>query len=336
MTTKLKICGFLLTLLTPLMMSFLPIITADITYKHEYIGPFYKDDGLRSVSLQYTYNASKTVSSVIDTVTIYQGEKIVGKIRSQTKTKAHSLVKGKTYDIDFSFYPSNVFDDIRGAYFDIEISQTVTGDVIDIKSFHLFLAYENTVNENLLLEDRSYEISGTFTTLSTLRVRKNEVFYFEQIPEYVDTCPMGLLDISLFKFTYLGINSLQNLGGFIEIKNLTNVFYEIGKYENTSNFFPFELVENNGVVSFNMTNNYVDPKTLEMSYYQKTNYIKTNNIYFPYTSFGEIEEVELVFHFNPMGLNRTSFNLKCMYYPTGVLLGDCSNSDYCIVGGLNG
>jgi hypothetical protein len=309
-------------------------VISSVNYANELIGPFYEDDGLREVSLTYTYNSSDFVLEAYEKITIYRGEKVQGLIEYCHSTPLHTLRKGNKYSFSFSFYPTDCFDDIRGAYFDIEIINLMNDTNIDKKSFHLSYAYEDVVNEYFLDEKVRYELEGSFTNLSMLKTLTKEIIDFSNFPFEMSDSPKGVIDTSLFNFKFTSPKSINAMTGTLQITSNTYIFDGIGDIFNRFIFFPFELEQNGTLITFNFTSNYVDPSTLKMSLTPKDGYKKVNNIYIPFSFLNEIEKLEMRIFINDVGLNKTDFDFPLTYYPTRNLIGECFNSDYCLIGGV--
>jgi hypothetical protein len=100
MKFKKIILSISLLLFSPSLLSLTPsIVISSVNYANELIGPFYEDDGLREVSLTYTYNSSDFVLEAYEKITIYRGEKVQGLIEYCHSTPLHTLRKGNKYSM---------------------------------------------------------------------------------------------------------------------------------------------------------------------------------------------------------------------------------------------
>lgn len=313
--------------------TYIPIVVETISYGDEIVGPFYEDDEQRTISLSYTYNSSEFILEAQEKVYVYKSEKIDGNKRTIYSSPLHTLSKGKNYSYSFSFYPTNHFDDIRGAYFTFEIIDTKNNNVLDTRTVHLFLAYEDEVNRELLVDRTKYTLGGTYTVLATNRfISLNEIFDFSEFSFTIDNSPIGVIDTSNFKFTYKCIFPLIYQQCFITLTTNTHMFPEMGGGGFGLVTFPVNLIQNANEVTFDFSSNYVNPQTLYMSNYQKPGYLPSKNIYIPYEYFSELESIHMNVTLIGVGVHRTTFRFESVYYPTNNLIGECHNSDYCIVG----
>lgn len=312
--------------------TFIPIVQEAVSYGMEIIGPFYKDDGARTISLSYTYNSSDFILEAREKVYVYKGEQIDGNKSTIYSSPLHTLVEDNSYSYSFSFYPTKYFDDIRGAYFTFEIIDSKNSEVIHTKTVHLFLAYEDEVNEGLL-DGATYKLGSTYTTLGFGRlISLEEIFDFSEFSFTIDNSPIGVIDTSNFKFTYRCIFPLNYEHCFVTLTTNTHMFPEIGGGGTGLIEFPCNLIQNSTEVTLDFSCNYVNPKTLYMSNYPKDGYVPSKNIYIPYEYFSELESIHMNVTLLSVGVHRTTFRFESVYYPTNNLIGECHNSDYCIVG----
>ena len=329
-----KAIPLLLFLPTLLSFDFIPITQDDVEYGTETIGPFFEDDGLRTVSLSYTYNSSDFILEAREIVYIYKSEKIDANKRQVCYTNLHTLRKGNSYSYSFDFYPTNHFDDIRGAYFEFLVIDTKNGKEIDSKTVHLFLAYEDELNSEYIAKSNYvHSVSGTIACLSTIRlVSTTEIFNFQKFSFSIEDSPMGIIDTSKFVFTYSG-PEFNYKDAYLVFQSSLRIFPEIGGPGMGMIEFPCSLRKVGSDVICDFSCNYVNPKTLAMSHVEKNGYVKAKNIYFAPQYYDDIqEEILMTLYVNQLGINKTSFRLNILYYPTINLVGDCNNSSYCIVG----
>ena len=148
------------------------------------------------------------------------------------------------------------------------------------------------------------------------------------IPSYyhelcIDQLSITCSDYSMAKVTCKDIN--------LVITNRNGVFNDLGG-TSTSLILPLTLEFNGttGKLKFKNTM-YVDPTTLMMSSTKKSGYVATNHLYFPRNEMKYQGEYEFNVLFTNFGINKTSVSSKHTIKALINTLGDCYNSEYCII-----
>ena len=77
---------------------------------------------------------------------------------------------------------------------------------------------------------------------------------------------------------------------------------------------------------------YVNPYTLEMSSFKMQNEVKTNKIYFPVNKKKDFLGEKFNIVVSNCGLNKYNLIFEITYDVFRDLVGNCSNSDFCIKG----
>lgn len=79
---------------------------------------------------------------------------------------------------------------------------------------------------------------------------------------------------------------------------------------------------------------YVEPKQLTMSFVPLPGYKSTKYFYLPVNKMDEIYGMELAFEIKNIGYNKTTIRWNMTYEPTTHKVGNCYDSEYCVVGGV--
>ena len=77
---------------------------------------------------------------------------------------------------------------------------------------------------------------------------------------------------------------------------------------------------------------YVNPTSLEMSLVAKPGFVATPYFYLPKNKCEELLDQTFTIMVEEFGHGKTRFNWDIKYTNNHRLIGDCSNSDYCVVG----
>ena len=116
------------------------------------------------------------------------------------------------------------------------------------------------------------------------------------------------------------------------VNNYESAFSEIsGESENV--VFNLEAVERNNSFTFRLKDDYfVDPLSLKMSTQKNINTsIKTQHIYFPRNEMRNQDKYKCYFVMNDFGIDKCQIIYHFEIMALKNILGDCSNSKYCIV-----
>ena len=172
------------------------------------------------------------------------------------------------------------------------------------------------IMQNKLLNKETYDFTNTNTLLSTTEGNK--------------------VDVSTISFNYIPTDKYQCRNVFLEINDNQNIYPNITKI-NGSNLIriPLTIENNNGELSLKAKSNmYVNTTTLDMSSYRLTNYIETSEFYIPLGFEEKMENNESRIVIEESGFNLNTVYIPLTYFKNTRLFGSCSDSDYCINGGI--
>ncbi len=81
---------------------------------------------------------------------------------------------------------------------------------------------------------------------------------------------------------------------------------------------------------------YVEPSTLKMSLTPKIGYVETKYFYFPINHLDDVLNQKFIFKINQLGTmsSRMNITFECSFNTDVHLIGDCNNSEYCLIGGI--
>ena len=74
---------------------------------------------------------------------------------------------------------------------------------------------------------------------------------------------------------------------------------------------------------------------MNMAYLPLSGYVATDNLYFPINQIDSVQGLNVTFTLRDFGNNKTNLSWTSTYYPTSNIIGQCNNSEYCIVGGVS-
>jgi hypothetical protein len=115
------------------------------------------------------------------------------------------------------------------------------------------------------------------------------------------------------------------------IKTEDNIFKDCGGMNN-GGVFNLRLVEKDDYYTFELANTYyVNPVTHLMSSEPKNGYVQTNNIFFPINDIKNQDKYEAYFAMRNFGIDKDYLIHKFGICAANNLMGDCFNSQYCVV-----
>lgn len=184
------------------------------------------------------------------------------------------------------------------------------------------------VNKKLVLKGTTFQFkSGALRCYDSTFKFSNYVDYF-----YIDR--YYRLTLNQFNFTYEGFHPLTYEEAYFCIEHppecFSHLFNDEGKV-----VIPLEIINSSGTTySFRFKSGlYVNRKTLDMSlYYINSDYVATTYFYLPHNCNEEVLGSRFNFYVNGVDTQEVSFHWYSIYNTDHQLLGDCANSDYCIVG----
>lgn len=95
---------------------------------------------------------------------------------------------------------------------------------------------------------------------------------------------------------------------------------------------PLKIQNKKGIIFAFPDKMYVNPASLSMSLEPKPGYKQTTNFYLPINGRSKLLDRKFTLEVIDFGHNKTSFNWDIYYTNTRDLFGECSNSDYCVIG----
>ena len=306
-----------------------------VVYKDKIYGPFYKTNSTENVtiSMTYTYTGDHILEAKerfrIKYKTNFTSVYIV-----DYQTNPHSLVDKRQYTYSYTFCPTSVINERFGATFVFE--------VIDL-NFDIRLDYEErdvffTPESNNYNQSDIEELVKVRPTYYIFNLSKSDVpieeLDFTNTKFYAEESPNVYLDISNIT---IGFNAYKNLAYrsvYFRIHDPNRMFLYLdrdGDYASVS----LTLSVINKKIYFYFDSLYVHPDTLEMANEPLAGFIKCGRIYFPLYRLSEVKPLNFEIYIKGFGYGNSSFTLECNYYPTGNLIGDCSNSEFCISGGVD-
>lgn len=162
-----------------------------------------------------------------------------------------------------------------------------------------------------------------------------EKFTFSDLVNYFKFDTYYRLSLSQFVFNVELYNSYTYLESYILLENLVPSLSSLTNLEGNNSKIPLSLkIDENFTISLQFKDIlYVEPGSLHMSTTPKTGFVKTRYFYLPTNRKEEVLNQTFTFVIKEIGFNKTSLKWDMNLESVINLIGDCSNSEYCVVGG---
>lgn len=281
-------------------------------------------------------NAAIAVKSGINKKTLVY-EKIIfkdlAKDTSRTMTFAeHYIEKGKSYPIPFVM-PLNDYLGRSGMNMTVQVFRSEDNVRIKNVSATIYPCGLTTINPIDYVEtgyttnvtaicfpNTSYKETFTFDNFADYFL--TDIYYRMPLEQFqigiktnYETFPFGTAKLTILDGASLF--PLMNTSGSNVVIDLN--LSQIGE--------KYQLIPKNTL--------YVNPTTLEMSSRAINGYVATNNIYYPVNKIEDLYGTELEFRIENFGNNKTNLIWRVTCYSSSTFIGACSNSEFCVVGGIS-
>ena len=184
----------------------------------------------------------------------------------------------------------------------------------------------------------SYSISETYYRILGGKLSSySETYSFPDFLDYLNIDTYYRIDLSGVTFNCGPvIKDYAYESASMKISDYQNIFPYLTHDENHYVSIPLIVTNNKTKKGFAFANNmYVHPKTLEMSLIERSNFVQTRHFYLPVNKKKEMLEENIQIIIRGGGAAKSNLTWNLSYLATGNYLGNCANSDYCVVGGFS-
>ncbi len=303
-----------------------PPMQAGFTTNFSCIGPFEK--GCDDYVLSGQVTAKKTFVSVVEKMTVTTMD---GQLIKTEKTKYHTIVKGDSYALTFTLpFKSSLSE--RGLTFKIEFING-NDELIQTFSFNLKPIIRKTITAKDYINDY-YVVEDIVVDPDNYSKVKDEKFKFDQALDYFNSDTYYRLSLEDVLITYeCGLPFPGCIAHLHFVDYLKSFPYLDSENEVPTFDIPLRTITKNNRISFAFPQvMYVKPATLEMSLEARPGFVSTSYFYLPKNRCEEILDQVFSVDVKEFGHGKTSFTWDMRYLNNQRLIGDCSNSDYCVIG----
>ena len=235
----------------------------------------------------------------------------------------------QTNKIDYSFSFTDINNYARaGITVRLGLYDTSKRIFLDYIDGHLSVKESRKIDIDNIYGDLEYEPCLSFND-----EKIEERFNFSNFTHLLDLETYYRLDLSSISFFYDCYKKFEADSislSFIDIDNLFPYIEEINGIKSV----PLYIKEDNKEISFVFKNLYVIKNTLEMSVINRDGFIPTNYFYLPKNKINKLQGFKFIINMVNGGVSNISFDYEVEIGISHLLLGPCSDSMYCVVGGV--
>ena len=236
-------------------------------------------------------------------------------------------IEGTTYRIS---YPIKYQLTGNGLRFEYEISYRS----VSFSSSGVLYPFNKLVVNVFQYRNEIYRVHNRFIKLHTKVVVDTESYDFRNLNEYLSKKTNNAIDFSSIKFLYQHDYDFSYTKAVYRIKDYKNVYPYLRHVDDEAEI-AISCVKNKNTISIQIVEDlYVNPETLDMSYYQAPNYVPTGELFIPLGKQELLQQNDSYILIEEAGYSAIDLLIPFTYYFNKKMIGLCYESDYCIEGGV--
>ncbi len=200
-------------------------------------------------------------------------------------------------------------------------------------SFNIYPSQPERINPKNYINDY-YSVSDIIVDPDNFRTSTSEKYKFDSLLDYFNVDNYYRLRLDDMYITYESIKECPTGLAHLHFVDYLKMFPYLDNENDVPEFdIPLTAVQSNNQVSFSFPSKmYVKPESLEMSLIARPGFVETKYFYLPVNHCRDLLDQTFTLVADSFGHNKNSFSWDIRYINNRGLLGDCSNSDYCVVG----
>lgn len=256
-----------------------------------------------------------------------------GQVVYVSKKAPFSYSAGTTKEVTFKV---NIHDYLTESGLELRF-ELLTSNSLDIVKSHNVTFYPPKEERLLATELKYYTYEsrnvGFYADGIGFKELK-DVLDFTKYGDYVDNDYYYRLDIGRNTFYYSNNYELDYKSAYLRFYDGDYLFPNLTHQSNDEIVLPLKLWKREEKLSFQFQNKfYVNRNTLDISDTYQPNYIISSSFYLPINSHSKFNGKTLYVDINGMGLNQINTTLSLKYQLDRLIIGSCSNGEYCVHGG---
>lgn len=318
---------------------FLPLIVSAIPQGNQIIvtsgvyGPYEaraRDEEI-TISLLSTYSVTKNVK-----VFVHMQDSIHDDLNEDFTSETISLEPKAAEEVSFNLRTS-----LCMSPFGMEISLIVQnadlGTNLKKIEFHLdpkstlTLRAMDYINKKLVSDNVAFSFGGL---VGSGVILYSETYQFVNFQDYFPVDNYYRIDLDSFYFTYSFTRKFVFNDGFMEIDDPYDLFPLVPRNTRGYRHFPYTVIEKDGKFHLKFTSLFVNPNNYNVTTSPMEGYVETSYLYLPPNQQEKIANCQFAFWLVDPGYNLYDFYWTVSYILPNNLIGDCRNSEYCVIGGV--
>ncbi len=290
------------------------------------IGSF--ERGADDYALTGNVKAKKTVLSLVEKMTVKTMDNSL--VRTETK-RSHDVIKGSEYSLTFLLpFKSSLTE--RGLNVLIEFLNS-SSEVLHSFSFNIKPIERKTINPKLYINDY-YVTDDIVVDPDQYSTNHSERIRFKETLDYFNVDNYYRLSLEDTLITYECGKPFPGCVAHLHFTDFLRIFPYLDNEKLVPSFdIPLRVIKKNSGVFFAFPSvMYVKPETLEMSLEAKPGFKSTSYFYLPKNKCEALLDQVFSIVVSEFGHSKTSFTWDMRYTNNQRLIGDCSSSDYCVLG----
>lgn len=318
-------------LLTLLLLSIAPIVGANqedaIRVMSGTYGPYeaFSPDKEISISIYSSVN----ITNAYYQLTIYSQDRSYAKYRYASEAKTY--LANKNLKTSFTL-PTMYYLNPNGMIMDFEILN-LSNRVYYHVDFTLFPKIEETYNPYNYINEKLTLKTTRFSFSRTGLKEYSDSLQFRNFVDYFLVDSYYRLTLKQFSFTASLLDESFD-SAYLYIENYKSCFSSLTNSEGIVKIPLVVKKDKNTTFSIDFADIlYVEPQSLFMSLTPKTGYKATHYFYLPINKMSEVNDTKFIFEINGISDHKINLRWEVNYANEIGLIGDCSTSEYCLVGG---
>ena len=294
-----------------------------------YIGPF--EEGANDYALSGRVTPTVTLYDVKEKMKVYV---IDGPIVKTEVTNAHKVTKNSSYTLTFTL-PFKSALTKRGLKVDIDFIDS-KDEPLQSLSFNIKPIQPQRINVRDYY-DSDFSVNDIVIDPDNYVSKPSEKYRFNQFIDYFNVDSYYRLRLDNIYITYESVKTCPVGSAHIHFVDYLKLFPYLDNDEEVPTFdIPLTATGSiNGVFFSFPSIMYVKPQSLEMSLVARPGFVSTKYFYLPVNHCRDLLDQTFTLVVDSFGHNRNSFSWDIRYINNRNLIGDCSSSDYCVVGEIN-
>ena len=296
-----------------------------LSFTFDTIGSF--EEKANDIQITGKLSSSRGASNIKERLSIG----VIGQDYTKFSTTAlHSLARRQTQEVSFNL-PLSTMLTSKGLKGKIEVLNS-SNTALLTHTFNLLPINRKTIR----IQDyvgRDYIVNDVIIKPSDYDNYHQEIISFPQYYDYFDEKVYHTLSLNRFIVNYTCFENFPGCTVNLRFTDYNRLFPYLDLPKTIPYFtIPLRARYVNGIVRFYFPNMFVNPKTLEMSLIFRAGFVATNVFYLPLNKNDLLLDQVFQLEVSEFGYGKISFRWDITYLTTKHLVGDCQDSEYCIIG----